>query len=118
MKMNDLQKHNQGLIQSEGTLLVKVPDDLYQQWWEFAVHWNMAKTPIPERQEMLLSLMSEWVRNDYPGYGIIGFQDLTATEAMAISKKINQNITWGMYILLQIGGSMQPISITDKLLEL
>lgn len=115
----DLQKHNQSdLSLPDDTLLVKVPMDLYQKWYDFAIHWNRMDTPIYERQESMYNLLMEWVRDEYLGYGVIAFEDLSDEEAQRISRKINRTITWGMYVLLQKGGSMQPISITDKLLEL
>jgi|ERR1044072_1816204 hypothetical protein len=116
--MTDLQKPNQGLIPGPpGTLLVKVPNEFYQQWYALAQKWNMIHKPIHERQEEMYTIIMEWVSNYYPSYGMVAFEDLREDEAIAVSKKAGRTITWGMYILLQIGGSMQPISITDKLLN-
>lgn len=115
--MDNLQKQDQGLIQPEGTLLVKVSDEFYQTWWSIAYQWNCNNKPVHERQEEMYALLCEWARNLYPEYGIVAFQDLDAYEADKISQRTGKTITWGMYVLLQIGGSMQPVSITDKLLN-
>lgn len=116
--MTDLQKHNQGLSLPDDMLLVKVPDNLYQQWYSFAQHWLAQGTPIHVRQADMYALLCEWLRNDHPGYSMVTFEDLSADEAAVLARKTGKPITWGMYVLLQKGGSMSPISITDKLLEL
>lgn len=113
----DLQKHNQELTQSNGTLLVKVSDEFYQKWWELAYQWNCNGKPIQERQEEMYALLCEWARNLYPEYGIVAFQDLNEDEARKISYRTGKLITWGMYVLLQIGGSMQPMDIHQLLTE-
>lgn len=120
----DLQKHDPGdLIKLEGELirtpdmiLVKVPEYIYQVWCEIAC--GMSRSTIAERQQKILKEVTEWTTRKYPEYEIANFQDYSSAEAHEISKKLGKIITWGMYILLQKGGSMQPISITDKLLEL
>lgn len=114
----DLQKFNQSLELPEGTLLVKIPMDTYQAWYGFASHWVQMDTPIQERMEDMYALLMEWTRNEYPGYGVIAFEDLSDKEAQRIASKTGKPITWGMYVLLQKGGSMLPISLTDKLLGL
>lgn len=114
----DLQKHNQGLSLPDDMLLVKVPEAVYQFWWDTALDLLTHKTSVEQRQKAIFGLLTKWVQKTYPDYGIVNFQDYSIDEAYEISKKTSKPITWGMYLLLQIGGSMSPISITDKLLEL
>lgn len=113
----DLQKHNQELTQPDGTLLVKVPEAIYEHWWDTAYEMLTHNTTVEDRQKKIYSLLIKWVEKYHPRYGIVAFQDFSKVEALQLSRKSGKNITWGMYVLLQIGGSMQPISITDKLLN-
>lgn len=111
----DLQKHNQGLIQLPDTILVKVPQPLYQIWCDIVI--GMARSSTSERQKRIFKELTDWVTRKYPAYGIVAFQDYSSREALALSKQTGQFITWGMYVLLQVGGSMQPYSITTLLEE-
>ncbi len=113
----DLQKHNQGLIQPGDTLLVKIPYIVYESWCETAIQLLSHKVALADRQRKIFSLLTKWVEENYPGYGIVNFQDYSNHEALELSRRSGKHIEWGMYVLLQIGGSMQPISITDKLLK-
>lgn len=115
----DLQKHNpQGLIPLEDTLLVKIPEIIYQEWYSQAHSMNFAWMSIEQRQRVMFDNLRRWALLNYPSYGIVAFEDYSNQEAEEVSRKIGRTITWGMYVLLQIGGSMQPVSITDKLLEI
>lgn len=113
----DLQKHNQGIIKPDDTLLIKVPEAVYQHWYETAFDMLIHKTSLEQRQKKIFSLLTYWVEKTYPGYGIVNFQDYSKSEADELSRRSGKTITWGMYVLLQIGSSTQPISITNKLLE-
>jgi hypothetical protein len=113
----DLQKSNQELITGPpDTLLVKVPEPVYEFWWDTAYEMMTHRASVADRQKKIFSLLQKWVEKDYPSYGIVAFQDYSKVEALQLSRSSGKTITWGMYVLLQIGGSMQPISITDKLL--
>jgi hypothetical protein len=113
----DLQKHNQGLIQQPDTILVKVPEPLYQIWYDMILGMIQLGKPLHIRQKKIFERLQLWVQEKYPQYGIVAFQDLNGKEAGQLSVKTGHPITWGMYVLLQIGGSMQPHSITALLEE-
>lgn len=116
--MTDLLKSNQELITGPpDTILVKVPDPVYEFWWDTAYDLMRNSAPVEERQKRIFSLLQKWVEKDYPSYGIVAFEDYNRADAYILSRKVGRTIAWGMYVLLQIGGSMQPISITDKLLN-
>jgi hypothetical protein len=115
--MTDLQKPNQELITPPDTLLVKVSEPVYQMWYETVQTMNQRRASTAEKQQEIFKKLMEWAEYKYPGYGVVNFQDYNNLEAAEMSRKCGRTITWGMYVLLQIGGSMQPISITDKLLN-
>lgn len=110
-------RHNQQLIQRPDTLLIKVPEPLYQIWWDIALGMAQMDTPIEKRQEVLFKELTDWVQQKYPDYGIVSFEDLSREDARKVSAKTGHPITWGMYVLLQIGGSMQPVNIHQLLEE-
>lgn len=113
----DLQKLNQSLEGRPDILLIKVPEPLYQIWYDMVLGMIQLGKPLHERQKKIFDRLQLWVQEKYPQYGIVAFQDLSGKEADQLSAKTGHPIAWGMYVLLQIGGSMQPYSITALLEE-
>lgn len=92
-------------------VLVRVPDVMYQVFSDVAL-FNADKEYA---KRSILRDLRDWVTAEYPGYGIIAFSDYSAKEADEISERTGHKIMWGMYLVLEIGGDIQPCSVTDLL---
>lgn len=94
-------------------ILVKVPEPMYQVFWDLTL-MNENKDYV---KKCIIRDLNEWVNDNYPGYGIAAFSDYNSEEAKAIADKTGYPITWGMYLVLEIGASMTPHSVSDELLQ-
>lgn len=113
----DLQKFNQSLEVSQGQKLIKVPEAVYEIWYDIALGLAQQNATIAYRQKRLFEEITKWVEQKYPGYGMVNFADFSSKEAALMSLKIGKPVTWGMYILLEPGVSMEPYSPLVKLLR-
>lgn len=90
-------------------MLVKVPESFYQELFLLAQNSNKKVATLQIRKQL-----SDWVAGNFPGYGILNMVDLTRYEADIMAEKTGQDITWGMYLLMDIG---ETSFVNDNQLE-
>lgn len=79
------------------TLFVKVPGVMYQAYFDMALQkTHNVRTKIFED-------VNNWVIENYPGYGLLTFEDFSTEQAKAFNEKTGLNITWGMWLMLDYG---------------
>lgn len=105
------------LSENDNQLLIKVPDPVYQIWYDSAYGMAAQGCSVEYRQKNLFKQLQEWIAYKYPGYGIVAFDDFNAKDAKKIQERTGYPVTWGMYVLLERGSSMQQVNLIDKLLE-
>lgn len=87
----------------DDTILVKVPEVVYQSWWDVALTMVQKHALMEEKQERIRTLLFAWVEKNYPGYSIVAFEDFDIREASEFSVKTGYHFSWGMYVVLQKG---------------
>lgn len=113
MKSLILSANNQVAV-NKPDFLVKVPDAMYQVFFELA---QGSHASLQEKQKSILDQVKDWVANNYPGYGIASFDDFSRDEADTLKRKTGYDITWGMWLVLSYGTDIERVSLSEKLLS-
>jgi hypothetical protein len=112
-----LQKQQSGGLEHQpDVFIVRVNDYLYKVWSDIALAHLRAQLPLRERQTKMFTEIRKWSDVKYPGYGMVAFEDYSSYEAKELSRRLDKDIKWGMYIMFQKNGSMTPVQ-KQNLLE-
>jgi hypothetical protein len=85
-------------------ILVKVPEPMYQLFYD----WAMQRTDKDTVKADIMKELKDWVLENYKPYGIVSFEDYSTREAEAFNRQLKEKgityrLTWGMYLMLEVG---------------
>lgn len=80
--------------------VIKIPEVVYQMMFDTASHANYSRS---QRKVWLYKQLTDYITEQYPGYGLQNMLDFSSDAAKEHNKTHNTKVTWGMYCLLVKG---------------
>jgi len=99
-----------GVMVNNPRILYKVPQVAYQAYFDMAM-MDGTEDKYDTKAKIFTDL-KEMIADKFPSYGIIAFSDYSRDEADRIAARTGYPITWGMYLVLEVGGQMESFGST------